>query len=204
MSFLTNSDNIIDAVLTRKGRELLTKGQFNITKYAFSDDGINYNLYDETAGQDADADILSLPILEPSTNDNAALQSLLVTMPSGTQIVSWLQVNPTTATIVKDSSGASVVIFYISSMNTESSVNEEYVVTDLSNIETFNNNFSFSSFIPQGMNAKAYQISYKTAANVTETTIFTFKFQGVETGLLSDEITLTVGPWQGIDQEAKS
>ena len=68
MSFLTNSDNIIDAVLTRKGRELLTKGQFNITKYAFSDDGINYNLYDETAGQDADADILSLPILLNKNN----------------------------------------------------------------------------------------------------------------------------------------
>jgi len=84
MGFLSATGNIIEAVLTRKGRDLLTKGQFNITKYAFTDDGVNYNLYDENLGEDADAAILSLPVTEPTTNE-AAIRNMLVTLPSNTR-----------------------------------------------------------------------------------------------------------------------
>jgi len=86
MGFLSTTGNVIEAVLTRKGREKLAKGNFNITKYAFSDDGINYNLYNENLGADADADILSIPITQPSTNA-AAIKNLLVTMDPGSQLL---------------------------------------------------------------------------------------------------------------------
>ena len=38
MGYLDNSSVIVDAILTKKGRELLAKGnnQFNITKFALS------------------------------------------------------------------------------------------------------------------------------------------------------------------------
>ena len=47
MGYLDNSSVTIDAVLTKKGRELLARGQneFNITHYALADDEIDYDLY---------------------------------------------------------------------------------------------------------------------------------------------------------------
>ena len=47
MGFLDNTTITIDAILTRKGREKLAReGNLDITKYAFADDEIDYNLYD--------------------------------------------------------------------------------------------------------------------------------------------------------------
>ena len=48
MAFLDNSgDIILDAVLTDAGRARLAKGDgtFNVTKFALSDDEINYQQY---------------------------------------------------------------------------------------------------------------------------------------------------------------
>jgi len=38
MGFINSNQVIVDAVLTKKGRELLRKGQFNVTKFALGDD----------------------------------------------------------------------------------------------------------------------------------------------------------------------
>ena len=48
MGFLDNTTTTVDAILTKKGRELLARGQneFNITKYALADDEVDYNLWD--------------------------------------------------------------------------------------------------------------------------------------------------------------
>ena len=47
MGFLNNTSITVDAVLTKKGRELLAKGenQFNITKFALADDEVDYRLW---------------------------------------------------------------------------------------------------------------------------------------------------------------
>ncbi len=47
MGYLDNSSVIVDAILTRKGRELLSKNQFNVTQFALGDDEIDYTLYNE-------------------------------------------------------------------------------------------------------------------------------------------------------------
>ena len=46
MGFLDNTTITVDAILTKKGRELLARGQneFRITKFALADDEIDYNL----------------------------------------------------------------------------------------------------------------------------------------------------------------
>ena len=48
MGVLDNTSVTVDAILTKKGREKLAKGegQFRITKFALGDDEIDYNLYD--------------------------------------------------------------------------------------------------------------------------------------------------------------
>ena len=48
MGFINNTSQIINAVLTKKGKQYLAKsdGKFNITKFALSDDEIDYTLWD--------------------------------------------------------------------------------------------------------------------------------------------------------------
>ena len=47
MGYLNNQVVTIDAILTKKGRELLARGDgsFNITQFALADDEIDYTLY---------------------------------------------------------------------------------------------------------------------------------------------------------------
>ena len=101
MAFLDSTTAVIDAILTRKGRELLAKndGSFQITKFAFGDDEINYQLYDATKATNQDADILSLPVLEPISNENVALLYRLITLPQGTLKIATLRVTPTVGTV---------------------------------------------------------------------------------------------------------
>jgi len=83
-SFLQNDgDIILDAVLTDYGRKLLAKGDgsFNIVKFAFGDDEIDYSLFNvqaESIGQDTE--IMNTPILEAFTNNAASMKSQLLTL----------------------------------------------------------------------------------------------------------------------------
>ena len=47
MGYLNNSVITVDAILTKKGRELLARGDgsFKITQFALADDEIDYTLY---------------------------------------------------------------------------------------------------------------------------------------------------------------
>ena len=47
MGYLNNSTITVDAILTKKGRELLARGQndFKITQFAVADDEIDYDLW---------------------------------------------------------------------------------------------------------------------------------------------------------------
>ena len=101
MAFLDSTTAVIDAILTKKGRELLAKndGSFQITKFAFGDDEINYQLYDATRATGQDTDILNLPILEPVSNEDVALLYRLVSLPAGTLKVATLKITPTIGTV---------------------------------------------------------------------------------------------------------
>ena len=72
MAFLDNSgDIILDAVLTETGRRKMAQGTFKITKFALSDDEINYALYNYNHSSGSayyDLEILQTPILEAVTN----------------------------------------------------------------------------------------------------------------------------------------
>ena len=50
MGFLDSTSVTVDAILTKKGRELLAQGggEFQITRFSLSDDEVDYGLYDTT------------------------------------------------------------------------------------------------------------------------------------------------------------
>ena len=55
MGFLDNTTITVDAILTKVGRKRLSQGTFNISRYALSDEEIDYNLYDVTHPQGTDS-----------------------------------------------------------------------------------------------------------------------------------------------------
>ena len=89
MAYLDNSEITVDAILTRKGRELLANGGgLNITKFALGDDEIDYSLYEPAHPKGSafyDAAIKAIPITEASPDETQSLKYKLVTLPKGTK-----------------------------------------------------------------------------------------------------------------------
>lgn len=89
MGYLNNQLITIDAILTKKGRELLAKGDgsFKITQFALSDDEIDYTLYNpqNPSGSAFYGEaIQSMPILQAFPNETQIMKYLLTTLPRGT------------------------------------------------------------------------------------------------------------------------
>ena len=79
MGVLDNTTITVDAILTKKGRELLAQGEgkFKITKFALADDEIDYNLYDITHPNGSNfygEAIENMNLLEAIPNQNLALK----------------------------------------------------------------------------------------------------------------------------------
>ena len=72
MGFLDNTSVTVDAILTKRGREILsTGGDFQITKFSLSDEEVDYNLYDVTHPNGTDyygAVIENMNLLEATPN----------------------------------------------------------------------------------------------------------------------------------------
>lgn len=89
MSYLKNENGeiIVDAILTKYGREKLSKlGQLGITKFSLSDDEIDYSLYNVTHPDGDtyyDVAIRELPVLEAFPSNDIAMKFLLFTDTQG-------------------------------------------------------------------------------------------------------------------------
>jgi len=85
MGYLDNSSITVDAILTKKGRELLSRndGSFNITSFALADDEIDYSLFNENhpdGSQFAGQAIENMPILEAFPDENNIMKHKLITL----------------------------------------------------------------------------------------------------------------------------
>ena len=97
MGFLNNTSVTVDAILTKKGRELLARGQneFQITKFALSDDEIDYNLWDTAHPNGSNyygAVIENMPLLESFVDENQVMRFKLITLPKNTAKMPVLEV----------------------------------------------------------------------------------------------------------------
>jgi hypothetical protein len=103
MGFLNNTTVTVDAILTKKGRELLAQGTnaFNITKFALADDEIDYRLYDTSHPNGTDyygAVIENMPLLEAFPDENHIMRYKLVTLPKNTQKMPVISIQPQSVT----------------------------------------------------------------------------------------------------------
>ena len=89
MAILNPTTITVDAILTRKGRELLARndGSFQITQFALADDEIDYTLYNPTHPSGSafyGQAIENTPILEAIPDESQVMRYKLVTLPRGT------------------------------------------------------------------------------------------------------------------------
>ena len=81
MGILNNDTVIVDAILTKLGRDKLRQGEpLGITQYAFGDTGVDYNLYNPNHPSGSDAygqAITGLPQLEAVPDDDVFMRSKL-------------------------------------------------------------------------------------------------------------------------------
>jgi len=89
MGYLNNSTITVDAILTKRGRELLARGrnEFNITQFALADDEIDYDLYNTEHPLGTayyGSAIENMPVLEALPDETQMMKYKLVTLPKGT------------------------------------------------------------------------------------------------------------------------
>lgn len=89
MGFLDNTSVTVDAILTKKGRELLSAGStnFNITQFAVGDDEVDYTLWNSNHPNGSDyygTVIANMPLLEAFPDETQALRYKLITLPRNT------------------------------------------------------------------------------------------------------------------------
>jgi hypothetical protein len=101
MGYLNNSTITVDAILTKKGRELLARGrdEFKITQFALADDEVDYDLYNPEhplGNAYYGAAIENMPIVEALADETQMLKYKLVTLPKGTARIPVVSVGQTT------------------------------------------------------------------------------------------------------------
>lgn len=89
MSYLSSTSVVVDAILTKKGRELLARndGSFRITQFSLADDEIDYTLYNPNHPSGSafyGEAIEAMPIIQAYPNDTEIMKYKLITLPRGT------------------------------------------------------------------------------------------------------------------------
>lgn len=92
----------------------MSKGQdeFKITKFAISDEGVDYSLYnaDHPSGSDYyGVEITDMPMLEAMPDETRTMRYKLVTLPKGTNKMPSIGISPSSITIGVDRSPTAVV-----------------------------------------------------------------------------------------------
>ena len=100
MGFLDNSSVTVDAILTKRGRELLAEGRdkFSITQFALSDDEVDYDLWNPTHSLGSDyygIVIENMPVLEAITDENYLMKYKLLSLPKSTVKLPFIELSTT-------------------------------------------------------------------------------------------------------------
>ena len=113
MGYLNNQVVTVDAILTKKGRELMARGDgsFDIRSFALSDDEVDYTLYNPNHPSGSayyGEAIENMPLLEAFPDETQMMKYKLVSLVRGTAVMPFLNLGRTDLTL------RSGVIFNIS------------------------------------------------------------------------------------------
>jgi len=100
MAYLNSTSVVIDAILTKKGRELLARndGSFRITQFSLADDEIDYSLYNPNHPSGSafyGEAIQAMPVIQAYPEDQEIMKYKLLTLPRGTGAIPVISSIPT-------------------------------------------------------------------------------------------------------------
>jgi hypothetical protein len=199
MGYLNNQIITVDAILTKKGRELLARqdGSFRITQFALADDEIDYTLYNPThpSGSSFYGEALeNMPLLEAFPDETQMLKYKLVTLPRGTAKMPVLDIGYSSITLsqgvslaitpqtlnylgnnqVFESNGYTATIADVRTMNTFNGVGINTTqATQLNQTQTFGTNVS-KTVIGTTINLTATTVNTLFGSNSSLQTTITF------------------------------
>ena len=200
MGYLNNTTVTVDAILTKKGRELLARndGSFRITQFSLADDEIDYTLYNPNHPSGSafyGEAIENMPILEAFPDETQTMKYKLLTLPRGTAKLPVLELGYTTITL-KQGASLSITPQTLNYLGTDSTFEASgYTATigdsrTLSNFEGVGINTSTAANLNTtatvGTNVSRTVIG--TTINLTATTVNTL-FGTANT--LNTQLTLT-------------
>jgi hypothetical protein len=174
MGYLNNSVVTVDAILTKKGRELLAKGDgtFKITQFALADDEIDYTLYNPNHPSGSayyGQAIENMPLLEAFPDETQIMKYKLVTLPRGTSKMPVLDLGYASVVIKQ---GASLAITpqtlnYLGNNQTFESAGYTATISDARLLNSFNGTGI------QTDSAQALNTSVTLGTNVSKTVVGT-------------------------------
>lgn len=137
MGYLNNSSVTVDAILTKKGRELLAKGrsEFQITQFALADDEIDYNLWNPAhpLGSEYYGIIIeNMPLVEASTDESSVMKYKLISLPKSTTRIPVIAVNSTSITLVSPGQSAVITPTTVNFPNGNSNLGYTAILSDSS------------------------------------------------------------------------
>lgn len=142
MAYLNNASIIVDAILTKKGRELLARndGSFRITQFSVSDDEVDYTLYNPTHPSGSafyGEAIENMPVLQAFPNDTEIMKYKLITLPRGTAKLPVLDLGYSTITL-KQGSSLSVTPQTLNYLGATSTFEQSGYVATIGDVRTMN------------------------------------------------------------------
>ncbi len=194
MGYLNNSVITVDAILTKKGRELLARndGSFRITQFALSDDEIDYTLFNPThpSGSAYYGEAIDgMPLLEAFPDESQIMKYKLVTLPRGTAKLPIINLGYTNITLKQGTQLAITpqTLNYLDNDQTFETSGYSATIADIRLLADYNG---------LGINseaANAQNVSQTLGTNVSKTVIgsqFNLRATTVNT-LFGDQTSLT-------------
>ena len=168
MGYLNNQIVTVDAILTKKGRELLAKGDgtFNITQFALGDDEIDYTMYNPNHPSGSayyGEAIENMPLLEAFPDETQTLKYKLATLPRGTAKMPIISLG-LESVVLKQTAATSITpqtLNYLDNNSTTEPAGYTFTISDVR---------LMSSFLGTGIDTQAAQALNTTNSTVTNGT----------------------------------
>jgi len=174
MGYLNNKTVTVDAILTKKGRELLARndGSFRITQFSLADDEIDYLLYNPNHPSGSafyGEAIENMPILEAFPDETQTMKYKLLTLPRGTAKLPVLELGYTTITL-KQGASLSITPQTLNYLGTDSTFEASGYVATIGDSRTLS---KFEGVGVTTANASQLNATTTIGTNVSRTVIGT-------------------------------
>ena len=186
MSYLSSTSVVVDAILTKKGRELLARndGSFQITQFSLSDDEVDYTLYNPNHPSGSafyGEAIENMPVLQAFPDDTEIMKYKLITLPRGTAKLPVLDLGYNSISL-RQGASLSITPQTLNYLGATSTYEQSGYVATIGDVRTMNGNFvgvglntpevtSLNATTTIGTNVSKTVIG--TTINMTATTINT-------------------------------